>query len=81
MAQPFPLPLRWSGALPAGDLAPVNCLYGGGSGLPPLEGAHIPKRAQWPSVRVNNKGAAEAGPTGAPWLNANGWVIRDAQII
>ena len=81
MAASFPLPLRWSGALPAGDLAPLNCLHGGGSGMPPLTGAHIPARAQWPSVRVNNKGAAEAGPTGAPWLNANGWVIRAAQFL
>jgi hypothetical protein len=49
--------------------------------MPPLRGAHIPPRAQWPSVRVNNKGAAEAGPTGAPWLNANGWLIRAAQFL
>ncbi|MBI2685818.1 MAG: hypothetical protein HYX27_05850 [Acidobacteria bacterium] len=37
----------------------------------------IPKRAQWPSVRMNRQGAAaESGPTGAPWVNANGWLVR-----
>ncbi|MFN0105105.1 MAG: hypothetical protein ACKV2U_23845 [Bryobacteraceae bacterium] len=81
MAQSPWLPLRWSGALPAGDLAPLNCLYGGGEGLPvltadDLKGVQIPKRALWPSVRVSVNGAAEAGPTGAPWVNANGWLIR-----
>ena len=81
MPQSIPLPLRWSGALPAGDLAPLNCLQGGGAGLPPLQGAQIPKGAQWPSVRVNKRGGAEAGPTGAPWLNANGWLIRKAQLL
>jgi hypothetical protein len=79
MAQSFSLPLRWTGALPAGDLAPLNCLYGGGAGMPALTGAQIPKGAQWPSVRVNKRGGAEAGPTGAPWLNANGWLIRRAR--
>lgn len=79
MPPSVPLPLRWTGALPAGDLAPLNCLYGGGAGLPALAGAQIPKHAQWPSVKVNDRGRAEAGPTGAPWLNANGWLIRIAR--
>lgn len=79
MPQFHPLPLRWTGTLPAGDLAPLNCLYGGGAGMPALTGAQIPKGAQWPSVRVNKRGGAEAGPTGAPWLNANGWLIRRAR--
>jgi len=76
MPSSIPLPLRWSGALPEGDLAPLNCLYGGGEGMPVLQGAQIPKRALWPAVRVSRNGAAEAGPTGVPWVNANGWLIR-----
>jgi hypothetical protein len=47
--------------------------------MPALRGAQIPKRAQWPSVRMGRGGGAEAGPTGAPWINANGWLIRIAQ--
>lgn len=78
------LPLRWSGALPKGDLAPLNCLYGGGEGMPvlsaeELQGVQIPKDALWPSVRVNRRGGEEAGPTGLPWVNANGWQIRMLQ--
>jgi len=81
MAQLFPLPLRWQGKLPAGDLAPLNCLFGGGDGMPVLQGARIPKRALWPGVRVSGNGAAEAGPTGAPWVNANGWLIRVSRFL
>jgi hypothetical protein len=78
------LPLRWFGALPKGDLAPLNCLYGGGEGMPvltaeDLQGVQIPKDALWPSVRVNRRGGEEAGPTGLPWVNANGWQIRMLQ--
>src|SRR5690348_10439962 len=29
--------------------------------------------AEWPSVRVGRGGNAEAGPTGYPWVDANGW--------
>lgn len=81
---PFRLPLRWTGALPAGDLAPLNCLYGGEGavgGLPAadLKSLQVPKQAQWPAVRVSASGGAEAGPTGAPWVNANGWLIRMLQ--
>ncbi|MBC8167581.1 MAG: hypothetical protein H7Y20_17145 [Bryobacteraceae bacterium] len=28
----------------------------------------------WPSVRVGRSGNAESGPTGYPWVNANGWI-------
>ena len=78
------LPLRWSGALPKGDLAPLNCLYGGGEGMPvlsaeELQGVQIPKDALWPSVRVNRRGGESSGPTGLPWVNANGWLIRMLQ--
>lgn len=78
------LPLRWTGALPKGDLAPLNCLYGGGEGMPvlsaaELQGVQIPKDALWPSVRVNRRGGDAAGPTGLPWVNANGWLVRMLQ--
>lgn len=81
MPSTIPLPLRWSGELPAGDLAPLNCLYGGGAGMPALEGAQIPKRALWPGLGMGGSGRAQAGPTGAPWVNANGWLIRIAQFL
>lgn len=81
MPPSIPLPLRWTGKLPAGELAPLNCLFGGGEGMPALQGAQIPKRALWPSVRMGRGGNAESGPTGAPWINANGWLIRLAQYL
>src|SRR4051794_14057092 len=31
------------------------------------------KESEWPSVRVGRSGNAEAGPTGYPWVDANGW--------
>jgi len=49
--------------------------------MPALEGAQIPKRALWPSLGMTGSGRAEAGPTGAPWVNANGWLIRVAQFL
>ncbi len=33
----------------------------------------------WPAVKLSSSGqrdSAEAGPTGAPWIDANGWVVR-----
>lgn len=84
MPPPFRLPLRASGALPAGDTDPLNCLYGGETNLgqlapltkAELESLQIPRQALWPSVRMGRGAAAEAGPTGAPWVDANGWLIR-----
>lgn len=59
------------------NLKPLNALVQEGV---PVPGVQIPKSAQWPSVRVNRRGqAAESGPTGAPWVNANGWLIRTLQ--
>ncbi len=34
---------------------------------------------EWPGVKLNESGAvdrAAAGPTGAPWVDSNGWAIR-----
>ena len=33
----------------------------------------------WPVIKLSSSGAldsADAGPTGAPWIDANGWVVR-----
>jgi hypothetical protein len=38
----------------------------------------------WPNVkstRTRDRDAAEAGPTGAPWVDSNGWRIRLAQAL
>lgn len=72
------IPLRWSGAAPAPDLAPFNCALGEGSPLPApdLTSVTVVTTAPWPSVRMSRTGAAVAGPTGDPWVNANGWRIQ-----
>jgi len=31
------------------------------------------EESEWPSVSVGRDGNAEAGPTGYPWVDANGW--------
>jgi len=49
--------------------------------MPALTGAQIPKRAQWPSLGMTGNGRADAGPTGAPWVNANGWLVRIARFL
>jgi hypothetical protein len=37
-------------------------------------------RPVWPGIRVSRqRNATEAGPTGAAWVNANGWAIQLAQ--
>lgn len=84
---PFRLPLRWTGRIPEGGAEPLNCLLEGtepAAGLAPLSmaersGLQILTNAPWPSVRAGRGVAAEAGPTGAPWVDANGWRIRLAQ--
>ncbi len=35
--------------------------------------------AVWPSVGASSDDTAEAGPTGLPWLESNGWLIRMAR--
>ncbi len=40
--------------------------------------------AIWPGIRATKKKAdeaAEAGPTGAPWVNANGWTLQMAKAL
>src|SRR5947209_7831489 len=30
----------------------------------------------WPGVRTGRRGATEAGPTGVPWVDSNGWTVQ-----
>jgi hypothetical protein len=37
---------------------------------------------EWPGVRLSRRGAdADAGPTGAPWVDSNGWQVRLAKAL
>jgi hypothetical protein len=46
------------------------------------EGASLPARVEmakgeWPGVRMaRGHGDASSGPTGAPWIDSNGWLVR-----
>lgn len=33
-------------------------------------------KGQWPGVKMGRNARAEAGPTGVPWVDSNGWAIR-----
>ncbi len=33
-------------------------------------------KGEWPGVRMSRGGGASAGPTGAAWVDSNGWAIR-----
>jgi len=75
---------------------PINCLAAADSlpfanpGLPffllrddsPPPGVAL-RDGLWPQVQVTERGSntAEAGPTGAPWVDANGWLIRLARTL
>lgn len=41
----------------------------------PPPGVTISK-GEWPGVEVAKNGAVTAGPTAAPWVDSNGWVVR-----
>ncbi len=72
--------------------APINCLISSEPGLSlanyrvlgELPG-QLPQDVQliegiWPSVKISRtRDSAEAGPTGAPWIDANGWRIQLAR--
>ena len=36
-------------------------------------------KGEWPGVKMGRRGDG-AGPTGVPWVNANGWVVRLAMV-
>ncbi len=53
-------------------------------GLTVLDAKNLPKdvvqvAGEWPGVRTARGGSANAGPTGAPWLDTNGWRVRLAR--
>lgn len=41
----------------------------------PPAGIRIVK-GEWPGVKMGRNSRAEAGPTGVPWVDSNGWAIR-----
>jgi hypothetical protein len=39
-------------------------------------------KGEWPGVRLSRRGAgADAGPTGVPWVDSNGWQVRLAKAL
>ena len=45
----------------------------------PREGAWpaaVIREGVWPAIRLGQRGNAEAGPTGVPWIDSNGWAAR-----
>jgi len=74
---------------------PINCLVGdepppfplGDIEFLTLDGENPPdgvtlREGIWPTVQAGEGGGqddAEAGPTGAPWVDSNAWVVRLAQ--
>lgn len=44
--------------------------------------AHFVADPKWPGIRpAKKKDGADAGPTGAPWVDANGWAIQLARVM
>jgi len=47
----------------------------------PPDGVAVVK-GEWPGVKMSRQGAdAEAGPTGVPWVDSNGWQVRLAKAL
>jgi hypothetical protein len=47
----------------------------------PPDGVTVVK-GEWPGVRLSRRGAdADAGPTGVPWVDSNGWQVRLAKAL
>ena len=38
--------------------------------------AVVVRECVWPGIRTVANGSASAGPTGAPWIDSNGWIAR-----
>ena len=94
---PFRWPVEWKDASKLDLLkgTPFNCLAG--DAPPPfplgdlpfvkLDPDHPPggvalRDGVWPRVLTSaKKENAEAGPTGAPWVDSNAWAVRLAQIM
>lgn len=74
-------PIRWRGGQPDRPdlLATMPNPAVLRSGDSPPSGVSIIK-GTWPEVRGSrSRQSADAGPTGAPWIDANGWLVRLAQ--
>ena len=41
----------------------------------------VVREGVWPGVRAGAHGASDAGPTGAPWIDSNGWAARLARAL
>ncbi len=35
----------------------------------------------WPSIRTGREAQADAGPTGRPWVDGNGWIVQLARVL
>jgi hypothetical protein len=67
---------------PGAGLAPV-AERAKQAGLTVVDGAHPPAgvtivKGEWPGIQLSRGGgdATDAGPTGVPWVDSNGWKIR-----
>jgi hypothetical protein len=89
---PMRWPGEWShpSALQMVKNTPINCLLADrGAGLAATAGITVldavPQtvtlvKGEWPGVRMGQgKGETSAGPTGAPWVDSNGWRARLAR--
>jgi hypothetical protein len=67
------------------DIAPAvrEALHKNGIDAVSLKDAPITliKDARWPQVQTGSNGDADAGPTGNPWVDANGFAIQAARAL
>lgn len=72
-------PIRWPASTPEAlrKETPFNYAVGPDGNVP--KGTSLIE-GEWPGVRAGRQsGAAEAGPTGKLWVNANGWRVQQEQ--
>jgi len=82
----------YEGSLKLIENTPVNCLLVEGADRPSpapaglaivskdeLKDVTLISDAKWPSIQATSGDRSSAGPTGMPWVDANGWMIRLAQ--
>lgn len=72
---------RVTGKAQAGDAARELGLDGVLSDTGMAGGPALVPEPDWPSVRLGRGGNAESGPTGYPWVDANGWKIQLARTL
>ena len=77
MADARPVEWRDAAALQGTPLGPLLLPFCDVDHPPP--GAEVVK-GEWPGIRMaQGKGDATSGPTGAPWIDSNGWLVRLAR--